>query len=148
LIDSKLLEPGAPAEARAPDSLRCSLLVEFDQNLGVALDSLVELVVGIRSFLNLNAVTDDLAGLGPSVHNQITKILVVLLDWRLTTSHGYALVEEIGNRKGIDALLRIALRAWIRSDVHTNEAHMPGGIYDFQATLLRYAARLRNADGN
>ena len=56
--------------AREPNSLR-SLLVEFDQDLGVALDPLVKFIVGLKGIVDLNAMTDDLARLRSSVHKQI-----------------------------------------------------------------------------
>src|ERR1700694_252890 len=94
-----------PMADSALSSLRCDLFLKLNQDLGVPLDPLVEFVVGLWCLVDVNAMTDDLARLRPSIHNQIAKILVVLLDRRLSASHGYALIEEISNGKGIDAFL-------------------------------------------
>jgi hypothetical protein len=114
-------------------TLCCILFRESNQYFRITIDPLVELVIGLRSFVDVDVMADNTARLCTSADNQVTKILVVFLDRRLPAAHGDPLVEELSDRKRKDALLCVTLGAGIRSDVHADDSDAARGIYNLQA---------------
>src|SRR5712675_676506 len=133
-----LPETNASSRTRAPTISLTPALSRFpvrksNQYFRITIDSLIELVIGFRGFVDVDVMADNAARFRASIDDQIAKVLVVFLDRRLPAAHGDPLVEELGYRKWKDALLSVALSAWIRSDVHANDSDAAGGVYNFQA---------------
>lgn len=79
-------QSGSPESAESrqimgiqPTLCRSLLLIEPNQNLGVALGALVEFVVGFRRFVDSDVMADDPARLRPSIRDQVTEILGIFL---------------------------------------------------------------------
>src|SRR5258708_2497295 len=101
-----------PALARLPSlkpALSRFLVRESNQYFRIAIDPLIKLVVGFRGFLDVDVMADNAARFCASIDDQIAKVLVVFLDRRLPAAHGDPLVEELGERKREDSLLRVTL---------------------------------------
>lgn len=60
--------------------------VGVDENLGVPVDSLIELLIGSLRIINVNLMRDDEAGLGLACNDQVTQISVVSLDVALASA--------------------------------------------------------------
>ncbi len=56
----------------------------MNEHLRVAIDPLVELLVGVRRLLDADLVADDEAGFGFSGDDQVTEVAIVSLDVGLT----------------------------------------------------------------
>jgi hypothetical protein len=84
----------------------------------------------VGSFIDLDVMTHYSAGLGTPRDNRIAKILVVFFHPGLPAANGDPLVEELGYRKRLNALLGLfAFCAWIRSYINTDDANASDGIY-------------------
>src|SRR5579862_4048361 len=113
-------------------------LVELNQNLGVALDAFIELLIRFGGFVDWDAMADNLAGLCLAVHNQISKIFVVLLYRSLPAAHGQPLIEEFRDCEREDSLFcRLILSSGIRGHVNADHSQTSRWIQHAH-TILQY----------
>jgi hypothetical protein len=80
-----------------------------EQHLGVAIDSLVELVVSINSLVNVDFVRNDKGRLGTAGDDEVAELTVVGLDVALASAEEESLFEELaeGNKQLSFASLRV-----------------------------------------
>lgn len=80
------------------------------QDFGVAIDSLVELVVSIDCLVNVDFVRDDERGLGAAGDDEVTELTIVGLDVALTCAEMQSLLKQLAERDENLSLSR--LRVW------------------------------------
>src|SRR5258708_32591481 len=95
----------------------CRILVsESNQYFRIAIDPLIEFVIGLRGFVDVDVMADNTARSCTSIHNHVAKIFVVFLDRRLPASHGDPLFEKIGEGKLKDTPLCVTPGALNKRD--------------------------------
>lgn len=80
------------------------------QDLGVAIDSLVELVISIDGLINVNFVRNDERWLSTSGDDEVAELTVVGLDVALASAEEQSLLEELA--EGDEDLSLSRLRVW------------------------------------
>ena len=80
------------------------------QDLGVTINSLVELVVSIDSLVNVDFVGDDKRGLSTAGDDEVAELTIIGLDVALTCAEVQALLEELA--EGDEDLSLSRLRVW------------------------------------
>jgi hypothetical protein len=81
-----------------------------EQNLGVTIDSLVELVVSIDSLIDVNFVRNDERRLSTARDDEVAELTVVGLDVALACTEVKTLLEELA--EGDEDLSLSGLRVW------------------------------------
>ena len=66
----------------------------MQQNLSITLDSLIELLIGLRRIFQRHLVRNDKGWFGPSGDDQIAQITIILLDITLSSAERQAFFEE------------------------------------------------------
>jgi hypothetical protein len=84
--------------------------VGMEQNFGVAINSLVELVVSINSLVNVDFVRNDERGLSTARDDEVAELTVVGLDVALACTEVKTLLEEL--TEGDENLSLGGLRVW------------------------------------
>lgn len=84
--------------------------VGVEQDLGVTINSLVELVVSIDSLVNVNFVRNDERGLSTARDDEVAELTVVGLDVALACTEVKTLLEELA--EGDEDLSLGGLRVW------------------------------------
>lgn len=82
----------------------------MEQDLGVTIDSLVELVVSVNSFINVDFVRHDKGGLSTAGDDEVAKLTIVGLDVALASAEVQSLLEEFA--EGDEDLSLGRLRVW------------------------------------
>jgi hypothetical protein len=82
----------------------------MEQNFGVAINSLVELVVSINSLVNVDFVRNDERGLSTARDDEVAELTVVGLDVALACTEVKTLLEEL--TEGDENLSLGGLRVW------------------------------------
>lgn len=67
----------------------------MEQHLGVAINSLVELVVSINSLVDINFMRNDKRRLGTARDDEIAELTVVGLDVALSSAQEQTFLEEL-----------------------------------------------------
>jgi len=80
------------------------------QDLGVPIDSLVELVISIDGLINVDLVRNHERWLSTSGDDEVAELTVVGLDVALTSAEEQSLLEELAERDEDLSLSR--LRVW------------------------------------
>jgi len=86
---------------RFKDSLDGELVqrsVGVKQDFGVAIDSLVELVISIDGLINVDLVRNDERWLSTSGDDEVAELTVVGLDVALASAEEQSLLEELAER--------------------------------------------------
>jgi len=98
---------------RFKDSLDGELVqrsVGVKQDFGVAIDSLVELVISIDGLINVDLVRNDERWLSTSGDDEVAELTVVGLDVALASAEEQSLFEELA--EGDEDLSLSRLRVW------------------------------------
>ena len=82
----------------------------MEQDLGVTIDSPIELVVGIDSLVNVDLVRNDERRLSTTRDDEVAELTVVGLDVALACAEEESLFEELA--KGDKDLSLCGLRVW------------------------------------
>ena len=82
----------------------------MQQHLGVAIDSLVKLLISIDSLVNVDFVRNNEGGLSTAGNDEVAELTVVGLDVALTCAEVQALLEELA--EGDEDLSLSRLRVW------------------------------------
>ena len=129
------------------------------ENLGVPVDALVELLVCVGGLVERDVVGDDEGRLGASGDDEVAEVSVVFLETKLSNqsllntnaaavaagahldvalagAHGEALLEQLPEREGDVALRRVRVgRAGVAGHVEARDAEPAGGAHDGDEAL-------------
>src|SRR5579859_2569440 len=100
----------------------------MQDDFGVALNALVELLVGLRGLFEWDLMRDDKARLGAARDDEVAKLAVVALDIALPGAHPQALLEHLADGDEQESLLGLSIRrAGIGGNVETGNTQHAGG---------------------
>src|SRR5205809_2119478 len=105
--------------------------LRFQDNFGVTLDSLVELVIGCSRIIERRIMRDNEAGLCSTSNNQVTQVTIVALYIALASPQPQTFLEKLAKGdKQPSFLCMWVYTAWISWHIQTRNAQYARGVDD------------------